>query len=510
MARMHFAVLLLLGMTVCHSPCFAEDPPPADDKEESRQIVTGGIDYITLTSSPRNVHVGKPDLMKVEQSSGALMQFKLMAQKKGSTTVAFEDDKGHLIKKLNYTINDTDLSQKTKNIRQLLSDIEGIEVSLIGDRILIDGELIVPKDFDRLLQVQEAYKADVLNLVTLSRISREALARRMQKEINDDPTGANVSVKIINNTFFLMGKVDSAADRQRVEDLAATYLPELQTSIALDQKAIVSAVKPKGIINLIVVEEAPPAASPKMVRVTFHFVEIGKEFFKSSFFKWVPMLSESSGFQIGQSTTGGVAASGNGSFVGTGTSLLPKIQSGANRGFVRVLDSIVQLGEENTTMELVRKDAVPYIAAMVNNIPISATANVELNVKVKPTILGQDSIRLETGVQFQALKGAGGGAAPAVTTTNLSNVILVKSGESAALGGLVTNDTAKDIDRDPEKESATGGNAIFTLLRSKSFRNKKTEFVVFITPKVITDASEGTADIKSKIINNKKRRRVVR
>jgi hypothetical protein len=38
----------------------------------------------------------------------------------------------------------------------------------------------------------------------------------------------------------------------------------------------------------------------------------------------------------------------------------------------------------------------------------------------------------------------------------------------------------------------------------------KTQFVVFITPKIIKDAAEGTADIKAKILNNsQKRRRVV-
>jgi Flp pilus assembly secretin CpaC len=75
------------------------------------------------------------------------------------------------------------------------------------------------------------------------------------------------------------------------------------------------------------------------------------------------------------------------------------------------------------------------------------------------------------------------------------------------LGGLISNDMAKDIDRDPEGASAAKGNPLFNLLRSKAFRNKKSQFVVFITPRIITDAAADTADIKNKIINTSKNRK---
>ena len=89
----------------------------------------------------------------------------------------------------------------------------------------------------------------------------------------------------------------------------------------------------------------------------------------------------------------------------------------------------------------------------------------------------------------------------------LKNTLVVKNGESAVLGGLVSNNIAKDIGKDPTASSgASTGDPLFNLLRSKSFQNDKTQFVVFITPKVIEDAAEGTADIKSKIINTPKRR----
>lgn len=476
--------------------------------EDNKTIAQGEIDILDCEFAP-SATPGNPQLIKVEIGANP-RQLRIIPQKKGTVSVVISDERGRTMKKINYNIITNNLSQQVAAIYKLLYDVEGISIYSLDDKIVIDGELIVPKDFDRILQVQQAYPT-ILNLVSLSKISREAIARRMQKEINDDPGGVNVQVKIINDTFFLLGKVDSSGDKERAETIAQTYLPELLTSQATKDGVLVPGAKKFSIRNLIVLEEAPPAPPPKMVRVTYHFVEIGKDFLKNSFFKWVPLLTEGAGLQFGQSTTGGVASSSNGSFAGTITSLLPKLASGANGGFARVLFSTVGIGEEGTPIEIIRADQIPYIQAIVNGVPIPANAKAEINVNVTPTVLSEDKMRLANKVTFQAFKGAGAGGAPAVTQSIVQNQIIIKSGDSAALGGLIHSDTAKDIDRDPEQSGAPAGNAIFTLLRSKAFRSKKTQFVVFITPKIISDAGEGTTDIKAKIINNnKKRRRVIR
>lgn len=101
-----------------------------------------------------------------------------------------------------------------------------------------------------------------------------------------------------------------------------------------------------------------------------------------------------------------------------------------------------------------------------------------------------------------------------MNSTSVKQQLIVKSGDSVALGGLIQSNTSKDIHKDPTSSNSTAaanGTPLFTLLRSKAFANDKTQFVVFLTPKIIEDAAEGTADIKAKILNNstKKRRRVV-
>jgi Flp pilus assembly secretin CpaC len=513
------SLILLTAVFLCgpHSSSYGVEDgvtsgsSTATSDDDVRTVAVGQTEWLEYDFDAK-VTIGNPSVMKGERDGSNPRKIKLTPIKKGSTSVDVQDASGKVVQQIKYSIIATDLSQKVLAIRRLLYDIEGITIESVDDKIVIDGELIVPRDFDRILQVQQAYP-EVLNLVTLSRISRDAIARRMQKEINDDPGGVNVTVRVINDVFFLMGKVDSSADRERAETIAQTYLPEMAASPALKEGAIVQPVKKFAIRNMIMTEEPPPPPPPKMIRVTYHFVEIGKEFLKNSVFKWAPLMSEGSGLTFGQGTTGGVASSG--SFTGTITSLLPKLQSGANGGFARVLFSTVAIGEEGTKIEVLRNDNIPYISAVVNGVPVPDNVPVGISVKVTPSVISEDKIRLATELQFTAFAGAGAGGKPRTTSTSMSNTTIVKSGDSAALGGLISSDTAKDIDKDPFSsgdDSAAASSPFFTLLRSKAFRTKKTQFVVFITPKIITDASEGTADIKAKILNNsqKKRRRVVR
>jgi pilus assembly protein CpaC len=485
------------------------DANPEDDR--FRTLAVGQIDTIELDFTPSpSINYGNKDVIAVEPGSNP-REFRVNMKKKGTSDLVFYYENGKVGKKFTYNVVTNDLSGKVNNIRRLLQDIEGIYVYSMEDKIVIDGELVVPRDLDRILQVQDAYKDTIFNLVTLSKVSREALARRMQKEINDDPGGVNVQVRIMNDTFFLSGKVDSAADRDRAEMIAQTYLPELMGSPALKENALTAGFKKVAIKNLIQIEEPPPAPTPKMVRITYHFVEIGKEYLKSSFFKWVPFLTEGAGITIGQSTTGGTAATSNGSFQGTISNLIPKLQSGASGGFVRVLFSTVQMAEDKTQVELVRQDNIPFVGAVVNGVPVPENASAGVNVKCQPEILSDNRVRMATYLNFTAVTGNGAGGKPGTTSTTMQNQLIVKSGDSAALGGLISSNTAKDIDKDPEQATNQGGNPIFTLLRSKSFRNNRSQFVVFITPKIVEDAAEGTADIKAKILNNssKKRRRVV-
>lgn len=476
--------------------------------EETHNVTVGVQEILDFDFGPRRGVPGSAKILAAALNESNPKQVIVTPLAPGTTSLTITDVQGRVRYKYTYNVTANDMSQKVMAIRELLKDIEGISIRVVDSHVVLDGELIVPRDYDRILKVTEAYKSDgILDLVSISRLSMEAIAKRMQEEINKEPGGVNVQVKLANETFFLLGTVDNVADKDRAELISKTYLPDKMASKAVGEQALqtLAARDRPPIQNLIIINEGPPEPAKKMVRVTVHFVEIGKEFLKSSFFKWAPLMTEGSGLKFGQSTTGGVTTSGGGSFAGTISSLLPKLQSGSNGGFARVLYSTVGLGVEGTKIDLSRHNDVPYLIT-TNGVPNSATAQVGVHIEVTPSISGEDKVQMENKISVNTLAGAGGSSAPLQQQNSvLSNNLIVRSGESAVMGGMVSNDTAKDVDKDPE--AAGSGNPLFTLLRSKAFRNKKTQFVIFITPKIVTDAAAETVDIKSKIINNNKQRK---
>ena len=127
----------------------------------------------------------------------------------------------------------------------------------------------------------------------------------------------------------------------------------------------------------------------------------------------------------------------------------------------------------------------------------NATATFAINVQ--PEILPQEKVKLDIGVEVSANFGN----PPQTNKNSLKTKVVVKSKESAAIGGMVINKTQTDFDKDPpfgraEFNEAEGNTPLFSFLRSKNFKSSKTQFVVFVTPELVDSASEGTAEIKRK------------
>lgn len=488
-------------------------PLPEDENIETREVSVGSLDTIEFDFQPSRVDPVQKGILKIERI-GSELAVRVSPIKAGITDVVVYDLQGKLRRKIKYVVTATDLSLQVTQMRRLLDTVEGLSIASVGDKIVLDGELVVPKDLDRVLNVVGAYggcKGSIICLLQISKVSQRAIGRRIQDEINRQPGSVNVTVRVASDTFFLEGVVDSEADKIRAEDIAKTYVPEVLVSRSVSE-GILRSIDKLAIRNLIDVNEAPAPPPPKTVRVTFHFVEISKEYLSSAFLKWAPTLSADAGFDFGSTTTGGVGADANGSLVGTIANLIPRLQKGTNGGYARVLFSSVGIGLENSLISLSRQDQTPFIAQVVNGVPVTGQASAGISIGVRPVIVGNDLIRLDDlEFSFAAVSGAGAGGQPATRTTQFKNQVSVRSGDSAVLGGLISNNMSLDVDKDPDDPGSQTGNAIFTLLRSKAFRRNKSQFVVFVTPQIVPDAAKGTEDIKKKIIgNNRKTRKIYR
>ena len=84
---------------------------------------------------------------------------------------------------------------------------------------------------------------------------------------------------------------------------------------------------------------------------------------------------------------------------------------------------------------------------------------------------------------------------PLTASREIQTVLHVRSGHSAAVGGLITSDNGANYNKLPANAST---NPIISLYASKDFRKNQSQFVVFVTPIIKASASAGADKIKRK------------
>ena len=423
----------------------------------------------------------------------------------GETNVTLRDANGDIRLIFQVRVAPSDLLRVASELRELLRDVEGLDIHVVGSRVVVDGEVITPADYGRVVAVlsDDAFKTNVLSLFQLSNKALVAIARRIQDDIHN--FGANnVSTRVVNGVIFLEGTVDNFDQAKRARDLADTYLPPARPNTYLENnpKEAQFVTKRAPILSFIVINPPPPKKQEKLVRVTFHFVDLAKDYNTLFGFQWQPGFTADPTVQVGAGSTGGVAAGGT-SFTGTLSSLFPKLQSAQQAGYARVLRTGTVIVRSGLPAQITDTTSFPFSQLGTNGQVNAGSQDIKVDFGVTPSILGQsEDISLDLKMNIMSLVGRApaGDTRGTADANHVETKIYVKSNESAAVGGMSFNDVGTDFNKDAPFASASAGGAnsdpLFSLLHSKSYRKKKSQFVIFITPQIIENASEGTDDLK--------------
>ncbi len=421
--------------------------------------------------------------------------------KKGETTVTVRDEKGDIRLILKTVVNESNLARRLLELKELLRDIEGVELKIMADKIIVDGEVVVVGDLNRLYAVlsDTSYKDSVLNLVTVSPVGLQILAERIQAEINNP----NVKVRVLNGLFLLEGQVESAGQAESAVNIARSMvqgfaLPTYNLQGPNTPIDVKRATVKDPIIVRLTIAPSKPKPLDKMLRVTVDFVELSKDYLRNFGFSWIPSLDSGGSISFGQSTTGGVTTQGNGSLAGTIGNLFPKLNTAQNAGYARVLEESVMIVKDGKVARLEKVLQVPVQTINEKGQPTFQVVDIGPKIQITPRLIqGQgENIDMNIDFFFAGLAGKQGSAPTRLNHVYKSDVI-IKSGESAAIVNALSNAISTAFNKDPPGGSVPG-NPLFTLLRSKAFQKNKSQFVVFITPQIIESASQGTEDIKNK------------
>ena len=506
---------------VYFSTGYCQDQPaaaPGDNDVQEREIeVAVGIDEIIKFDFDFST--------KVQIGNEQFLQLILAPQKReitfkgvkvGRTSVLIRDNIGDVRLRYIVQVTASGKSQVVAELRELIGNVEGLEIGIMGGKVFVGGEIVVPSDITRVNTVLEAYQ-DVLRIVQISPQTQRVIARKMMDELARNNL-KDVTVRIVNRVFWLEGVVSSKDKKELAVAIANAYLPD---RINLDPKGL-QTIKRDEILDFISVnEKKDPAPPPKQVKITSQFVELSKDYSRVFGFKWAPLMGEdSSSISFGQDSAGGVTSRSNGTLAATISNLFPKLNSARSAGYARIVQSGMVVTKDQIEASIKKQTTIPF-AVGSGDFTRASNATVGFDMKVTPKVLEQEKVELGIGISVNLTAAASTDGAPITTNNDIKTTVVIKSKESAAIGGVVQNQSTTQYDKDDPAPSgggaaaggggaAAGGGgpaggagqsapqALFRILRSKNHQISRNQYVMFLTPEIIESATAGTEEIRKK------------
>lgn len=504
-------VLLVFLCFITFHPAFAQDPAASASSTavaaQNKELeVAMGIDQIEKTDFDfsTKITIGNENLLRIIAiPSKKELVFKGL--KPGKTSVTVRDTVGDIRLQYTVVITATGKSNTVSELRELIGDVEGLEIGIRGGKVFVGGEIVVPDDIGRVSQVLASY-TDVLTLIELSPQTQRVIARKMTDELAKNNL-KDVTVRVVNKVYWLEGVVSNKEKKGLAVTIAKAYLPPKIQNLSQNSGRYATP-STEDIIDFIAVnEKKEPQPAPKMIKITSQFVELSKSYNKVFAFKWAPLMGEdNSQINFGQSASGNLTGrQSDGTLSATISNLFPKLNAAKSAGYARTIQSgmiIVRDGFEQGG-QIKKATKIPF-ALGTGDFTKAAEANVGLTLDVKPKVLDQEKIELGINLSVNVAVPSGS-AAPITTENNINTNVVLKSKESAAIGGVVQNSSTTDYDNtgnDPAPSTAVAGQApatpLFRLYRSKSYATNKSQYVIFVTPEIIESASAGTEEIRKK------------
>lgn len=387
----------------------------------------------------------------------------LNARSGGDTIVSLWDSSGAKRDDLRVRVVTSTLKEVMDRAKNDFGEL-GVSVSTRSGHVEIAGEVAEPDDFRR---IEGAARSDP-RLKSRIRLSGEVIgeiASAIEKAIGVP----GVTVRTVRDRVVLEGVAYGAADAKRAAEIARIYSPE--------------------VLDLIEVRDVGrQVGRGRMIELTFHLMEVKKGALREMGVNWAPGAMPSGGGSNAAVGGAGMLSSigelGRG-ILGFVFQLVPKLRFIRERGDGRVLENpsvVVKSGEE---AKIFSGSEVPYfrgqdisfkrIGIEIEALPIETADGVDLKLKAALTAPAAD------------MRGA-------IDTNSVSTTALVGFGQSLVLGNVVRSGDVKMRNRTPRDVDTSS--ALFTLFLSKDFQSNRSEFVIFVTPRLLRNPLPAEAELR--------------
>ncbi len=405
----------------------------------------------------------------------------LQAVRPGTGSLLIYDVRRRLRASYDIQVLSQDLERTLNNVKALLSDVEGLTFRIVGNQVVIEGEVYLQEELQRVNAIA-AKNENVISMVTLSEVTQRIIANTIEKEIGRP----DITVRPLRNQILLEGVVYSETAKVRAEAIAKAYF--------------------QNIVNVLEVRQSDrPPSRDKTIVLIAHYLNLSKSLLNSWGIQWTPLFLGAG--QSSQADASLVDAQLSASYDVTNGTLtidpiqltsaaaiiLPNIQWARSSGYVRVI--------ENPTVSVKSGEPVKMFAGMQYPYPVYSSMGMtiewkDIGVTLEATPYAQgDSVDMQLKIEVTDLgQISNSNGDPAIDTNRIETRQFCKAGESIVIGGLARLSDSVVYNRPP---AATPG-ALIQLFKSKEYNKAKSQFLVFITPQIHETSSTANKEIQEK------------
>jgi len=414
-----------------------------------------------------NMLIANPDVAIIKRASDR--EVAVVGKGPGVTDVTLWDQQGKKRAEIKVVVGAQDMNLYAEQVKSLLGEIEGMTVRVVGDSVVIDGEVLRDDDLERIGKVVGA-TPKVVNLVKLNPVTKDVLAKKIQETI----AMKGVTARVVKDSIVLEGVVYSKTSYEKAEKLAKAYS--------------------QSIVNALEIREMGRNISAvKTVQVKATFIEVSRSMVDELGINWSPGISIDGAGQ-------GVVASGSpaswvGTIVGTISSVFPKIRAASAKGGVRVLEEPTISTKSGEKASLFSGGEIAFSVVQGTGERTMEWKPFGVTLVVEPVVVDDKTVDLKLEVEVSALGKMSAGA-PTIHKSTIKTSQVVRANESVAIGGLMSSADRKTFNKVPEGQ---GSGSLWQLVRSKDFQEDRSELVVFITTTILADSADAQKDLKERV-----------
>lgn len=275
---------------------------------------------------------------------------------------------------------------------------------------------------------------------------------------------SNIKVIKTGKTIVIEGKVLDASQKKRAEMMASAYGEK--------------------VVNLLEIVQ------PIQVKIEARIIEIDKGKTDKLGFSWgMPTVGN---FIFGQSTTNRYQPNSFGK-MGTFAEVNGQLDALIKNGAGRILSKPNMVTISGEKASILVGGEIPLPVAYENNKITYEYKEYGIKLNVEPVVNSEGLINSKITAEVSSLdwssafKLAGGGfSIPALKKSKAETVVALSSGQTMAIGGLLSSTQSTDLIKVPFLGDLP---VIGALFRSKSFNKSETELIVLLTPTIVDPSS---------------------